>query len=240
MKISNTAPLHLSNQEVLTHFLNLKEDNDALVQSINLQKARDKAFAKKKYPLERDNPEDDDPSLLEPLSAEEERKLNIAERRGMSDELIWVQNEVINFLCQPYNPTSRQTADGVARLADELQDHQLTKAEVLQITNLAPTEVVELYAIIEEPDTRYYPDASAKLEEIATQIKTTLLPVPPPELAQWTGHGAGGETQGYEHGYVEQDEMEMAAMGMDDQEYVFEGGRGGEGGVDDEQDESMD
>ncbi|OCF55142.1 hypothetical protein L486_07253 [Kwoniella mangroviensis CBS 10435] len=243
MKISNTAPLHLSNQEVLTHFLSLKEDNDALVEAINLKKARNRAYAKKKYPLERDNPEDmDDASLLKGISEQEEKRLDIAERRGCSDELVWVQSEVIKYLCQPYNPTSRQTADGVARLADELQDHQLTKAEVLQITNLAPTEVVELYAIIEEPDTRYYPDASVKLEEIANQISSTLMTHPPPELAQWTGVGSKGEDQGegYEHGFVDQDEMEMAAMGMDDQEYVFEGGRDGEGGVDDEKDESMD
>ncbi|WWC85257.1 uncharacterized protein L201_000119 [Kwoniella dendrophila CBS 6074] len=251
MKISNTAPLHLSNQEVLTHFLNLKEDNDELTESINLKKARDKAYAKKKYPLERDNPDDhDDPTLLEPLNEADEKQLNIAERRGLSDELVWIQNEVIKYLCSPYNATSRQTADGVARLADQLQDHELTKAEVLQITNLAPTEVVELYAIIEEPDTRFHPDASIKLEEIANQIQSTLSTEPLPELSQWTGYGNGydhegeyqeGGEQGYEHGYINQDEMEMNAMGIDEQEYIFEnGGRDAEGGVDDEKDESMD
>ena len=32
-------------------------------------------------------------------------------------------------------------------LADTLQDHGLTKGEVLQIVNLAPTELVELYCV---------------------------------------------------------------------------------------------
>ncbi|WWC69684.1 uncharacterized protein I206_103627 [Kwoniella pini CBS 10737] len=242
MKISNTAPLHLSNQEVLSHFISLKEDNDQLSESINHKTARDKAFARAKYPLERDDPADEDLSLLEPLNVEDEKELNIAERRGLSDELVWIQNEVIKYLCQSYNLTSRQTADGVARLADELQDHDLTKAEVLQITNLAPTEVVELYAIIEEPDMRFLPDAAEKLQEIAVQIESTLLSSPSDHLSQWTGHGVlpEGEGEGYEHGYVEQNEEEMNAMGMDEQEYIFEGGRDGEGGVDDEKDESMD
>ncbi|OCF38774.1 hypothetical protein I317_07430, partial [Kwoniella heveanensis CBS 569] len=247
--ISNTAPLHLANHEVLSHFLTLKVDNDHLSSCIDLKRARDKAFARAKYPLERDkerqHEQQDDPSLLEPISEEDAKVLDLAERRGLSDELVWIQNEVIKYLCSDYNATSRQTADGVARLADELQDHDLVKSEVLQITNLAPTEVVELYAIIEEPDTRFYPDANAKLEEIASQVSSTLLDYPPPELAEWTSSGLGhgedydGQGQGYEHGYVNQaDEMEMAAMGMGEQEYVFEQDK--EGGVDDEKDESMD
>ncbi|WVQ98538.1 hypothetical protein IAU59_005664 [Kwoniella sp. CBS 9459] len=245
MKISNTAPLHLANHEVLSHFLALKEDNDHLSSCIDLRRARDKAFAKAKYPLERDKerPEPDDPSLLEPLDEKDAKVLDIAERRGLSDELVWIQNEVIKYLCSDYNATSRQTADGVARLADELQDHDLVKSEVLQITNLAPTEVVELYAIIEEPDTRFYPDANAKLEQIASQVSATLLDYPPPELAEWTSSGqtyedGDGNGAGYEHGYVAAtaDEMEMAAIG--EQEYVFEQDK--EGGVDDEKDESMD
>ena len=55
--------------------------------------------------------------------------------------------EVIHYLCSEYNSTARQTDEGVARLADELQDHDLTKGEVLQICNLAPTLPVELYCV---------------------------------------------------------------------------------------------
>lgn len=55
--------------------------------------------------------------------------------------------QVIKYLCSDHVPTARQTAEGVAGLADDLQDHHLTKGEVLQICNLAPTLPVELYAV---------------------------------------------------------------------------------------------
>lgn len=47
------------------------------------------------YPLERDDPDKrDDPSLFEPLDAEKDAELKVAERRGLSTELVWIQNEV--------------------------------------------------------------------------------------------------------------------------------------------------
>lgn len=55
--------------------------------------------------------------------------------------------QVIKYLCSDHLPTARQTDEGIAKLADELQDHKLTKGEVLQIINLAPTAPVELYAV---------------------------------------------------------------------------------------------
>jgi len=54
---------------------------------------------------------------------------------------------VIHYLCSEHNSTARQTDEGVARLANELQDHDLTKGEVLQICNLAPVLPVELYCV---------------------------------------------------------------------------------------------
>lgn len=56
---------------------------------------------------------------------------------------------MIHYLCSEHNRTARQTDEGIARLADELQDHDLTKAEVLQICNLAPVLPVELYCVSE-------------------------------------------------------------------------------------------
>ncbi|WVO17009.1 hypothetical protein L204_104696 [Cryptococcus depauperatus] len=242
MKISNTAPQHLSNREVLNHFLSLKQDNDSLSQSINLKKSRDKALAKRLYPLEkdRDDKNEDDLSLLDPLSAGQEKELQTADRRGLSDELVWIQDEVIKYLCSDLVPTARQTIDGVAKLANELQDHQLTKAEVLQLVNLAPGEPVTLYSIIEEADTRFYPNPAEKLDAIGNQIYETLLPAPPAELLPYISEpgNAASETVAYEAGYVNADvEMEEMAM-MQDQEYVFETGK--EVGVDEEQDGDMD
>lgn len=94
-QFSNTAPQHLANREVLDHFISLKHETDRLGEAITLKKARDSAAARKMYPLERDDPEKkDDPSLFEPLDAEKDAELEVAERRGLSTELVWIQNEV--------------------------------------------------------------------------------------------------------------------------------------------------
>ncbi|ODN84900.1 hypothetical protein L202_00752 [Cryptococcus amylolentus CBS 6039] len=240
MKISNTLPQHLSYREVLDHFIALKQETDALGEAIALKKARNKAQMKARFPLERDDPEKrDDPALLEEITEEEEEQLQIAARRGASDELVWITDEVIGYLCSDLVPTSLQTLEGISQLADELQDHQLTKAEVLQMCNLAPSEPVTLYSIIEEADTRFYPDPAAKLDEIGNQIYATLLPTPPEELLPYMPALAEEQAgEGFEPGYVEGDadaEMEMAMMA---EEYVTETGK--EGGVDDDADEAMD
>ena len=54
---------------------------------------------------------------------------------------------MLKYLCSDYNPTTRQSEDGVASLASGLQEHGLTKGEVLQLCNLAPTLPVELYCV---------------------------------------------------------------------------------------------
>ncbi|OWZ53504.1 hypothetical protein C345_00699 [Cryptococcus neoformans A2-102-5] len=260
MKFSNTAPQHLANREVLDHFISLKQETDRLGEAIALKKARDSAAARKLYPLERDDPDKkDDSSLFEPLSAEKEVELKVAERRGLSDELVWIQNEVIKYLCSDLVPTSRQTPEGVAQLANELQDHQLTKAEVLQLCNLAPGEPVTLYSvslymsqktnmpfnglvqIIEEADTRFYPDASGKLDEIGNQIYNTLLTSPPDELLPYMPNQAGAVSneEAYDPVYLDNADAEMEKMAMmQEEEFIHETGR--EGGVDDEQDGDMD
>ncbi|KIR57766.1 hypothetical protein I314_06485 [Cryptococcus bacillisporus CA1873] len=242
MKFSNTAPQHLANREVLDHFISLKHETDRLGEAIALKKARDSAAARKMYPLERDDPDKkDDSSLFEPLDAEKDAELKVAERRGLSTELVWIQNEVIKYLCSDLVPTSRQTPEGVAQLANELQDHQLTKAEVLQLCNLAPGEPVTLYSIIEEADTRFYPDASGKLDEIGNQIYGTLLTSPPDELLPYMPNHAGAVSteEIYEPTYLDNADAEMEEMAMmQEEEFIHETGR--EGGVDDEQDGDMD
>lgn len=59
---------------------------------------------------------------------------------------------MIKYLCSDLLPTSRQTSEGVQKLADGLQDHGLVKGEVLQICNLAPTQIVELYCVSKAED----------------------------------------------------------------------------------------
>lgn len=110
-KFANTPPIHLSNREVLTHFLNVKRDNDDLRQLISTRKERTETILKKRYPIPDD--EDDDPksrdrrkgkakkpiSLLEDfpeliVSPDQDVKEKVAERRGISEELVWVSDQV--------------------------------------------------------------------------------------------------------------------------------------------------
>ncbi|CAD6578102.1 MAG: hypothetical protein TREMPRED_002112 [Tremellales sp. Tagirdzhanova-0007] len=180
MRLATAPPQHLSNHEVLAHFLALKSENDTLRSRVLTRSARAAAEAQKRYPLE-----DDDPDLDVDFG-EESVEEDVAVRREVSEQLVWVQDQVIHYLCSEYNSTARQTDEGVARLADELQDHDLTKGEVLQICNLAPTLPVELYCIVEEVDSRFHPNPEARLDAIVNQVQSTLLQSIPPQLERFT------------------------------------------------------
>lgn len=95
--------------------------------------------------------------------------------------------------------------------------------------------------IIEEADTRFYPDASGKLDEIGNQIYGTLLTSPPDELLPYMPNHAGAVSteEIYEPTYLDNADAEMEEMAMmQKEEFIHETGR--EGGVDDEQDGDMD
>lgn len=55
--------------------------------------------------------------------------------------------QAISYLSAPYLPTPTQTDASVAKLTKALAPYALTKAEKLQVVNLAPTEPVELYVV---------------------------------------------------------------------------------------------
>ena len=55
--------------------------------------------------------------------------------------------QAIQYLSADYQPTSSQSEAGVIQLTKSLAPYDLTKAEKLQIVNLAPTEPVELYVV---------------------------------------------------------------------------------------------
>lgn len=55
--------------------------------------------------------------------------------------------QAIQYLSADYQPTVSQTEAGISQLTRELSPYDLTKAEKLQIVNLAPTEPVELYVV---------------------------------------------------------------------------------------------
>lgn len=56
-------------------------------------------------------------------------------------------SKAIQYLSADYQPTSSQTEAGIVQLTKSLAAYDLTKAEKLQIVNLAPTEPVELYVV---------------------------------------------------------------------------------------------
>ena len=56
-------------------------------------------------------------------------------------------SQAIKYLQSDYLPTQSQTEAGIAKLTKDLGSYSLTKAEKLQIVNLAPTMAVELYVV---------------------------------------------------------------------------------------------
>lgn len=55
--------------------------------------------------------------------------------------------QAIQYLSGDFQPTSSQSPEGISNLVHDLSHFELTKAEKLQIVNLAPTEAVELYVV---------------------------------------------------------------------------------------------
>lgn len=149
-QISNNPPQHLANYEVLQHFLSLKKDNDQLERAVTNKKNRDirGAFDQIPYvPRKGDfGSAPDIPEVPAMTPKQIERDDGLA-RRGVSKDLVWVQDEVLKYLCADFNVTARQTAKGVRDIANGLQDYGLTKAELLQMCNLAPSNMVGVYLV---------------------------------------------------------------------------------------------
>jgi hypothetical protein len=57
------------------------------------------------------------------------------------------RQKAIQYLTAEHQPTASQTPEGITQLVKDLAPYDLTKAEKLQIVNLAPTEPVELYVV---------------------------------------------------------------------------------------------
>ncbi|KAH7919067.1 hypothetical protein BV22DRAFT_1115309 [Leucogyrophana mollusca] len=72
----------------------------------------------------------------------------------VSENLRTVELEAIQHLSAEYQPTRQQSNAKISQLVRDLEPFNLTKAEKLQIVNLAPTELVELYVIVEELEDR--------------------------------------------------------------------------------------
>jgi len=88
-----------------------------------------------------------------------------------SENLRTVEFEAIQHLSAPFHASLRQNEASIARLVKDLAPYGLTKAEKLQIVNLAPTDLVELYVIVEELEDRL---SDEKTQEILTLVRRSL------------------------------------------------------------------
>ncbi|KAF8964329.1 RNA polymerase Rpb4-domain-containing protein [Flammula alnicola] len=89
-----------------------------------------------------------------------------------SENLRTIEVEAISYLSADYLPTTSQTEEGITKLVKSLSPSNLTKAEKLQIINLAPTLPVELYVIVEELEDRF----GDRIDDILENVQTSLTP----------------------------------------------------------------
>ncbi|EDR13244.1 uncharacterized protein LACBIDRAFT_308881 [Laccaria bicolor S238N-H82] len=94
---------------------------------------------------------------------------NINAHLEATENLRTIEVEAIGYLSADYLPTSSQSAEGVTKLVKDLAPYELTKAEKLQVVNLAPTLAVELYVIVEELEDRL----GDRMEEILTHVRSS-------------------------------------------------------------------
>ncbi|KAI0629977.1 HRDC-like protein [Trametes polyzona] len=158
MEVVNQRSALLSNYEVLTLLKELESDHLARTKTALRIKKEEEAAG---LPPKHSAPPDD-----------------------VCENLRTVEVEAIQYLSADYQPTPSQTADGVTQLTRKLGQWDLTKAEKLQIVNLAPTEPVELYVIVEELEDRF----GDKMEDILNTVKSSLA-----EPAATVNGTSGGE-----------------------------------------------
>lgn len=88
----------------------------------------------------------------------------------VSENLRTVELEAIQYLSAEYQPMRQQCEAGVTQLVKDLAPFGLTKAEKLQVVNLAPTEAVELYVIVEELEDRL----GDRMDQILSVVSKSL------------------------------------------------------------------
>ncbi|GAA6005570.1 DNA-directed RNA polymerase III subunit RPC17 [Rhodotorula paludigena] len=154
--------------------------------------------------------------------------------RIQPQDLHTVTFEALQYLEHAVHPTRRQTTESVTRLLDDLDELDLTKAERLQIVNLAPATAVELHICIEDITDRF--DESEQ-ERILALVKSHLsaddaalaVPSAAAKLAEEERLAAeAAQLDGSAHMAV--DEREEAEL-QDDEglvDDVFAGGRANE------------
>ncbi|KAJ9105168.1 hypothetical protein QFC19_003628 [Naganishia cerealis] len=145
MNVIKAQAALLSDLEVLKIFQEQHEENRKITEAISEQKAQLKAKqdndlkAIKKY------------AGAKPVAMQEQKNLAI---RGVTEDILFVTEQVTNYFSGPLSVAKRQTTGGIQNLMQGLVEFNLTKTEELQIINLAPRKLIELYLIIDEVDIR--------------------------------------------------------------------------------------
>ncbi|TFK40473.1 HRDC-like protein [Crucibulum laeve] len=207
MEVVNPRAALLSNFEVLTLLRELESDH----------LARSKAAIRIKKEEEANGTSNAVPGNIPMLET--------------SENLRTVEVEAIQYLSADYLPTNQQSEQGIEKLTQDLAPYDLTKAEKLQIVNLAPTMEVELYVIVEELEDRI----GEERHEILTHVEKSLVPTP---TAGPTINGSMGDVvmEGSQHWEVSYDAFADGGV----EENVFDDtgeGAGVEGDLDVEEDD---
>jgi len=90
------------------------------------------------------------------------------------ENLRTVSVEAIQYLTSPSLPTTSQSPESISKLVKDLAPYDLTKAEKLQIVNLAPKTHVELYVIVEELEDRL----PGRMDDVIAHVEESLQPPP--------------------------------------------------------------
>ncbi|KAF9258604.1 hypothetical protein L218DRAFT_909245 [Marasmius fiardii PR-910] len=111
------------------------------------------------------------------IKKEEEASGNTSKRSTdavSSENLRTIQVEAIQYLSADYQPTRSQSTEGIKQLCRNLRQYDLTKAEKLQVINLAPTKPVELYVIVEELEDRLGDTMNNVLEVVQSSLSEPM------------------------------------------------------------------
>ncbi|KAJ7441771.1 RNA polymerase Rpb4-domain-containing protein [Mycena galericulata] len=176
MEVVNPRAALLSNYEVLTLLRDLEADNLARTKTAHRIKKEEEASG-----------------LVSTVPAGGGKDPTVVE---VSENLRTVSFEAIQYLSAEYQPTSSQSPEAITRLVKSLEPYGLTKAEKLQIVNLAPQNHIELYVIVEELEDRL----AERMEEVISQVQASLVldpasipPAPTIAKSQQGMENEGGE-----------------------------------------------
>ncbi|EMD39643.1 hypothetical protein CERSUDRAFT_103640 [Gelatoporia subvermispora B] len=148
MEVVNQRAALLSNYEVLTLLRELESDHLARTKTaLRLKKEEEQSGTKVHAPQE-----------------------------DVCENLRTIEVEAIQYLSADYQPTASQSEAGIAQLTKSLSAFDLTKSEKLQIVNLAPTEPVELYVIVEELEDRLGDHMDSMLSLVKASLSEPAAP----------------------------------------------------------------